>query len=104
MYLCNIRTYSLVILFLVCVVGDGEAQEGEIWEAANTAHKYGLDNLIVFVDYNNLQLDGTCDRITYNDLCRGCTHSCKQSFRAVVILCPRYYSKRRKKEDGDNGR
>ena len=28
-----------------CVVGDGEAQEGEIWEAANTAHKYGLDNL-----------------------------------------------------------
>ena len=29
-----------------CVVGDGEAQEGEIWEAANTAHKYGLDNLI----------------------------------------------------------
>ena len=46
----------------------------------------------------------TCDRITYNDLCRGCTHSCKQSFRAVIILCPRYYSKRRKKEDRDNGR
>jgi len=46
----------------------------------------------------------TCDRITYNDLCRGCTHSCKQSFRAVIILCPHYYSKRRKKEDRDNGR
>lgn len=46
----------------------------------------------------------TCDRITYNDLCRGCTHSCKQSFQAVIILCPRYYSKRRKKEDRDNGR
>ena len=30
--------------------------------------------------------------------------SCKQSFRAVIILCPRYYSKRRKKEDRDNGR
>ena len=44
-----------------CVVGDGESQEGEIWEAANTAHKYELDNLIVFVDNNNLQLDGTCD-------------------------------------------
>ena len=41
---------------------------------------------------------------SYNDLCRGCTHSCKQSFRAVIILCPRYYSKRRKKEDRDNGR
>ena len=47
-------------------VGDGEAQEGEIWEAANTAHKYGLDNLIVFVDYNNLQIDGTCDEVMPN--------------------------------------
>ena len=53
-------------LIAACVVGDGEAQEGEIWEAANTAHKYGLDNLIVFVDYNNLQLDGTCDEIMPN--------------------------------------
>lgn len=34
------------------------------------------------------------NRITYNDLCRGCTHDCKQSFRAIVVLCPRYYSKR----------
>lgn len=39
------------------------------------------------------------NRITYNDLCRGCTRDCKQSFRAVIILCPRYYSKRWKKED-----
>ena len=46
-----------------CVVGDGEAQEGEIWEAANTASKYRLDNLITFVDFNNLQLDGACDEI-----------------------------------------
>ncbi len=44
-------------------VGDGECNEGEIWEACGTAHKYGCDNLIVFVDYNNLQLDGTCDEI-----------------------------------------
>jgi len=49
-----------------CVVGDGEAQEGEIWEAANTASKYRLDNLITFVDFNNLQLDGTCDEIMPN--------------------------------------
>lgn len=28
------------------------------------------------------------NRITYNDLCRGCTHDCKQSFRAIVVLCP----------------
>lgn len=45
------------------VVGDGESNEGEIWEAANTAHKYKLDNLIVFLDYNNLQIDGTCEEV-----------------------------------------
>ena len=45
------------------VVGDGECQEGEIWEAANTASKYKLDNLIVFVDNNKLQLDGAVDEI-----------------------------------------
>ena len=52
------------------LLGDGECQEGQsceaLWEAANTAHKYGLDNLIVFVDNNNLQLDGTCDEIMPN--------------------------------------
>lgn len=48
------------------VVGDGECQEGEIWEAANTAHKYELDNLIVFVDANNLQLDGITDEVMPN--------------------------------------
>ena len=45
------------------------------------------------------------NRITYNDLCRGCTHDCKQSFRTVIILCHRYYSKRWKpKEDTAYGR
>ena len=44
-------------------LGDGECDEGEIWEACHTANKYQLDNLVVFVDYNNLQLDGTCDEI-----------------------------------------
>ena len=45
------------------------------------------------------------DRITYNDLCRGCTHGCKQSFRAIIVLCPRYFSKRWKhREDTANGR
>ena len=37
-------------------LGDGECNEGEIWEACGTAYKYKLDNLIVFVDWNNLQL------------------------------------------------
>ena len=48
------------------VVGDGESQEGEIWEAANTAHKYQLDNLVVFLDVNHLQLDGTTDEVMPN--------------------------------------
>lgn len=48
------------------VVGDGECQEGEIWEAAQAANKYQLDNLVVFVDNNNLQIDGTCDEVMPN--------------------------------------
>lgn len=45
------------------VLGDGECQEGEIWEAAQTANKYQLDNLIAFVDKNNLQIDGPTDEV-----------------------------------------
>ena len=37
-------------------------------------------------------------RITYNELCRKCQHKFKQSFRAVVIDCPKYLSKRSKKK------
>lgn len=48
------------------VLGDGECQEGEIWEAAQTANKYCLDNLVVFVDNNGLQLDGTTDQVMPN--------------------------------------
>ena len=49
-----------------CIMGDGEIEEGQIWEAAMTANKYKLDNFIVFVDENNLQLDGTCDQVMPN--------------------------------------
>lgn len=45
------------------VLGDGECQEGEVWEAAQTANKYKLDNLIVFVDKNNLQIDGPTEKV-----------------------------------------
>ena len=48
------------------VLGDGECQEGEVWEAAATANKYQLDNLIAFVDVNNLQIDGTTDEVMPN--------------------------------------
>lgn len=43
------------------LLGDGECDEGQIWEAAETASKYELDNLIICVDNNGLQNDNTCD-------------------------------------------
>ena len=41
-----------------CLCGDGEIEEGQVWEAAMAAAKYGLDNLCAFVDYNKGQIDG----------------------------------------------
>jgi transketolase len=40
------------------MLGDGECQEGEVWEAAMAAERYGLDNLIAIVDHNKLQQYG----------------------------------------------
>jgi transketolase len=51
----NWRTYA--------VLGDGEIEEGQIWEAAMSAGNYHLDNLTVFVDNNGLQLDGPVSEI-----------------------------------------
>ena len=45
------------------VLGDGELDEGVVWESSLAAAKYRLDNLVVIVDINNLQLDGTLDEI-----------------------------------------
>jgi transketolase len=45
------------------LLGDGELNEGQIWEAALAASKFGLKNLIAIVDYNDLQLDGFCHTI-----------------------------------------
>ncbi|EKN63251.1 transketolase [Schinkia azotoformans] len=41
-----------------CILGDGESQEGQVWEAADMAVKYSLDNLVVILDYNKLQQFG----------------------------------------------
>ena len=46
-----------------CILGDGEIEEGQIWEAAMASHKYKLDNLCVIVDNNNLQIDGTIEEV-----------------------------------------
>lgn len=40
------------------ILGDGESQEGQVWEAAMFASHYGLNNLAIFVDCNGLQIDG----------------------------------------------
>ena len=46
-----------------CLVGDGEIEEGQIWEAAMIASKNKLDNLCVIVDHNGLQIDGTVEEV-----------------------------------------
>ena len=46
-----------------CILGDGEIEEGQIWEAAMTSNKYKLDNLCVIIDNNNLQIDGTIEEV-----------------------------------------
>ncbi len=45
------------------VLGDGEIEEGQVWEAAMFAANKGLSNLTAFVDYNNLQIDGTIEEV-----------------------------------------
>lgn len=51
----NIRVY--------CLMGDGETNEGQVWEAAMTAAHYKLDNVCGIIDYNKLQIDGFCCEI-----------------------------------------
>jgi transketolase len=46
-----------------CITGDGESAEGQIWEAAQFAAHYKLDNLIAFLDWNKMQIDGTNDEV-----------------------------------------
>jgi transketolase len=50
--------------YVYCLMGDGEIEEGQVWEACMTASQYKLDNLIAFVDYNGLQIDGSLSEVT----------------------------------------
>lgn len=55
--------------YIYCIIGDGEAQEGQIWEASMFAACYKLDNLIVMLDNNKLQLSGyTADTLDLGDV------------------------------------
>lgn len=49
--------------YVYCILGDGEIQEGQVWEAAMSASHYKLDHVIAFVDHNRLQIDGTNDQV-----------------------------------------
>jgi len=44
--------------YTYCIIGDGESNEGQVWEAAQSAAQWKLDTLIAFTDYNKMQLDG----------------------------------------------
>ena len=49
--------------WVYCVMGDGEQNEGNIWEAAMLANKYKLHNVIAITDRNNIQIDGTTEYV-----------------------------------------
>ena len=48
---------------IYCILGDGEIEEGQVWEALIAASKNKLDNLCVILDNNNLQIDGEIDKV-----------------------------------------
>lgn len=52
------RGYRVYVL-----LGDGETQEGQVWEAAMAAAHYKLDNLVAFLDHNGLQIDGPTSEV-----------------------------------------
>ncbi|MDI6843809.1 MAG: transketolase [Anaerosomatales bacterium] len=58
-----------------CLLGDGELQEGEVWEAAMFAPHHGLTNVVAIVDHNGLQIDGACSEVM-------CLGDIAQKFRA----------------------
>ena len=64
--------------YVYCLMGDGEIEEGQVWEAAMSASHYGLDHVIAFVDHNHLQIDGNNDQVmTVNPI--------DEKFRAFII-------------------
>lgn len=68
-----------------CLLGDGELEEGQIWEACMTASKYKLDNLCAIVDCNNLQLTGDTESVKGLD-CENIENKFKSfGFNTIVI-------------------
>lgn len=69
--------------YIYVILGDGEIQEGAVWEAAMTAVKYKTDHLIAFLDHNGVQLDGTVEQI----MPLGDLRAKWEAFGWEVILC-----------------
>lgn len=71
------------------ILGDGEIEEGQVWEAAMFAGNRKLDNLCAVVDYNNLQIDGTLDEVNS-------PYPIKEKFEAfgwnVIEICGHCFS------------
>lgn len=61
--LCLAARKSKINYRVYVILGDGEIQEGQVWEAAMAAAHYKTDNLCAFVDYNNLQIDGRVEDV-----------------------------------------
>lgn len=59
--------YSKKDYRVYCICGDGELQEGQIWEAAMSAAHYKLDNVTLFIDNNHLQIDGNVKDVMNNE-------------------------------------
>ncbi len=66
------------------ILGDGECQEGQIWEAMMASAHYKLDNLTIMVDWNGLQIDGTNDEV----MSLGDLHAKCEAFGLDVIELP----------------
>jgi transketolase len=72
--------------YVYCVVGDGESQEGQVWEAVETAVHQKLAHLIIFLDWNKKQLDGKLE-----DICNPQNFEEKfSSFGCFVQTCKGY--------------
>ena len=55
--------------WIYCIIGDGESDEGQVWEAAMAASHYALDRIIAFTDYNRMNIDGlTADIMNLDDI------------------------------------
>jgi transketolase len=49
--------------YIYCLLGDGELEEGQVWEAFMSMHKFNLNNIIAIIDNNGLQIDGSIDYV-----------------------------------------